>query len=722
MRIDNQKWYETNRGLFGLFLVAYLFAIAIRFIWVYQFWDNPSVWWNGQMMINTNDGYFFASGVQYFTDGFHADNPRIVGLWHQGLIWITALFVEISPFSLETTIFYMPMVAGSLIVIPLILIGRLYHKPLWGLFAALIGAIAWSYYNRTMVGYYDTDMFVVWVPLLAVYFLMRYVQNGGLQNGLYASLLFVFYGFVYSSSGAVVGGLVVWFALYGLWFHRDRDSLYGVLSLLFVVLLPFSKLTSYYELPWGYLLQVVALLVVWGVFEKIPTLGKRFVALGLFVLALLFGNTVAGIWAKISSYMFTGTMAHGLSFFGVAQTVREASSIDITTLANRIAGSWYGLLIGVAGYLLLLKQYRAFWLLLPLFGVGLFALFGGLRFTIFAVPVVALGAAYLFVWLGEKWLKKSSEKNLLLTIGMIFLLYPNVKHVVEYKVPTVMNNAEVADLEKLKNISNSKDFTLSWWDYGYPLWFYTKTSTLIDGGKHHNDNFILSTLMLSTSSQLVSNLSRLAVEEYVSFTNLMQENAKGKTSKEASLYKSLGYNAVIDVLLANKQDSQKNPTQFLEALADSTYPLPPKTRDIYLYFPIRMLSIFPVVAQFGNIDLTTGRPLREIVFAPTYMVGQKETSMVFHNGLEFDSVKGTLKSGNQLLPISKFVAVDEKLSLSQWSYSPEGKYILLLVKSQGVFVILDKETFDSAFVQMGLLGIYDESLFERVISSPSSQV
>ncbi|HHO42428.1 MAG TPA: hypothetical protein ENN12_03610 [Epsilonproteobacteria bacterium] len=114
--------------------------------------------------------------------------------------------------------------------------------------------------------------------------------------------------------------------------------------------------------------------------------------------------------------------------------------------------------------------------------------------------------------------------------------------------------------------------------------------------------------------------------------------------------------------------------------------------------------------------------MREIVFAPTYMVGQKGTSMVFHNGLEFDSAKGTLKSGNQLLPISKFVAVDEKLSLSQWNYSPEGKYNLLLVKSQGVFVILDKETFDSAFVQMGLLGIYDESLFERVISSPSSQI
>ena len=53
----------------------------------------------------------------------------------------------------------MPAIISSLVVIPIILIARLYNQTLWGFFAALLGSIAWSYYNRTMAGYYDTDMF-----------------------------------------------------------------------------------------------------------------------------------------------------------------------------------------------------------------------------------------------------------------------------------------------------------------------------------------------------------------------------------------------------------------------------------------------------------------------------------------------------------------------------------------------------------------------------------
>lgn len=716
---NNKQTIDTKWGIFGLVILAYMFAVVVRLIWVYQFWDEPSVWWNGQMMLNTNDGYHFASGAQYFLEGYHADNSRITGLWHQGSIWVTVLFASILPFSFETIIFYMPIFMGSLLILPLVLMGALHGKPWWGFFAAIFGVIAWSYYNRTMVGYYDTDMFVVWMPLLALYFLMRYLKSSELQNVLYAGLLFILYAFVYTSSGAVVSGLVIWFGLYALLFHRKLDSLYGALSLLLVVLLPFSKLTAVYDLPWGYLIQALVLVGLCIFVRQTPMRWHQILAIILFVLVLVFGNTMAVILGKISGYLFTGTQTHGLHFFGVTQTVREATSIDMLTLANRIAGSWYGLLIGVAGYGLLVWRYRIFWLLLPLLGAGLFALFGGLRFTIFAVPVIALGGTYLLVWISQRWLKSSLERALFLIIGMFVLLYPNIQHILEYKVPTVMTHEEVVDLDQLRTLANPKDFTLSWWDYGYPLWFYTHTSTLIDGGKHHNDNFILSTILLTTSPQKLSNLARLGVEEYVNFANLMQQSHK---TKEAKLYASLGYQDVIDVLLHNKQDSQKDPNLFLDTLAKGTYEMPPKTRDIYLYFPMRMLSIFPVVAQFGNIDLATGNPLREIAFYPTYLAGQNETSMMFHNGLVFDMKKGVLTSGSQPLLVSKFVAVDEMLSVTQWDYPQDGKYIVLLVKSQGIFIILDKQTFDSSFVQMGLLGIYDESLFERVVSSPASQI
>ncbi len=167
--MENQKGFKTQEMLLFM-IIAYIFSFAVRMIWVYQFQDNPDFCWNGQLMINTNDGYFFASGAQRELFGMHMDNPRIPSVWSFGTVALTVLLVKITPFSFETVILYMPAVISSLVVIPIILIARLYNGALWGFFAALLGSIAWSYYNRTMTGYYDTDMFSAMAPMFTLYF------------------------------------------------------------------------------------------------------------------------------------------------------------------------------------------------------------------------------------------------------------------------------------------------------------------------------------------------------------------------------------------------------------------------------------------------------------------------------------------------------------------------------------------------------------------------
>ena len=169
----NQTNHVTKLQLWGLMLFAYAFSFAIRMIWVYQFQDDPNFYWNGEMMINTNDGYTWASGAQNILYGMHEHNPGIRDMWANATIFFTVLFTKITPFSLETVVLYMPTVISSLVVIPIILISRLYGQSLWGFFAALLGSIAWSYYNRTMTGYYDTDMFSAMAPMFILYFLMK---------------------------------------------------------------------------------------------------------------------------------------------------------------------------------------------------------------------------------------------------------------------------------------------------------------------------------------------------------------------------------------------------------------------------------------------------------------------------------------------------------------------------------------------------------------------
>ena len=694
--------HTTTTQMIGLIFLAYIFSFVIRMIWVWQFQDNPNFYWNGQLMINTNDGYFFASGAQEALTGIHSDNPRVYGIWDYGVIFFTTLFVKMTPFSLETVILYMPAVISSLVVIPIILIARLYKQTLWGFFAALLGSIAWSYYNRTMTGYYDTDMFSAMAPMFILFFLMKSTIDFNLRSALYAGIAIIIYPFLYDQGQAIVYAMGIIYAMYMIWYHRDSLVTYNSLILIFVSLVPFNH---FVDKPYNYLIQIVILIGVY-LFLKTEKLKQKELMIFsgvVFILFMVLGNVFGLIFHKIMTYTITGTQESGLHFYAVNQTVREAGQIPFSTFANRISGSQLGVLISFIGYIVLVIKHRAFILALPLIGIGVFALFGGLRFTVYAVPVAAMSAIYLFFVLGD-FFKDKRLKYTFIIFATTAMIYPNIMHIIEYKVPTVLNKAEVADLDNLNKISNGKDYTLTWWDYGYPVWYYSDTSTLIDGGKHDNDNFIISKILQTSSSELAANLSRLAVETYV----------------------DSNYSVVSNTLFKNGKEDQLDPNFLLTELENGTYELPRKTRDIYLYLPYRMLNIFPTVAVFGNLDLTIGKAERKVTFYPAQAKNNEKGIITLSNGIIFDSIKGEVTFGNSKKEVQNFILAQNmtngKINLQSQLYHPDGEYVVVFLKSYGQFIVMDNETFHSMYVQMFMLGKYDKNLFELVVSSPYSKI
>ena len=681
-------------------LLAYIFSFAIRMIWVYQFQDNPAFYWNGQMMINTNDGYFFAAGAQKELFGLHMENPRVFGMWDYGVIFFTTLLAKITPFSLESIILYMPAIVSSLVVVPIILIARLYKETLWGFFAALLGSIAWSYYNRTMTGYYDTDMFSAMAPMFILFFLMKSTIDFNLRSALYAAIAIVFYPFLYDQGQAIVYAMGIIYAAYMVWFHRKEETTYASLILVFLALMPLGL-----DKPLTYVIQLMLLLLVYAVLQRRKIEEKYLMIIsGIVLLLFLFlGNVFGLILGKIFSYTITGTKESGLHFYAVNQTVREAGQIPFSTFANRISGSQIGVLLSLIGYIVLVVRHKAFVLALPLVGIGVFALFGGLRFTVYAVPIAAMSVIYLFFVISET-LGDKRIKYFFLVFATGMMLYPNISHIIAYKVPTVLNKAEVEDLDKLNQLSSSKDYTLAWWDYGYPIWYYSDTSTLIDGGKHNNDNFIISKIMQSTSPELAANLSRLAVETYV----------------------DSNYSIVADTLFKNEKEDEVDPNLFLSELDDSDYILPEKTRDIFLYLPYRMLNIFPTVAVFGNLDLTTGKAERKISFYPTQAVSNQEGILTFGNGITFNANKGVISLGQRQVKVKHFIITQHvkegKTQLHSQFYHADGQFAVVYMKSYGQFIVMDIETFNSTYVQMFILEKYDKELFELVVSSPYSKI
>jgi len=681
--------------------LAYLFSFAIRLIWVYQFQDNPDFYWNGQLMINTNDGYTWAAGAQHILYGMHEHNPGIRDMWGNATIFFTVFFTKFTPFSLETVILYMPTVISSLVVIPMILIARLYKQTLWGFFAALLGSIAWSYYNRTMTGYYDTDMFSAMAPMFILYFLMKSTIDFNLKSALYAALTIAIYPFLYDAGASIVYAMGTLYALYILFYHRKEDTAYASIILVFLALVPFPLAD-----PYSYLVKLVVLVLLYAILKRSSLTHTRSLAIigVLFLLFMYFGNVFGLIWSKISFYTSTGTITEGLHFYSVTQTIREAGKIPFETFANRISGSEIGVALSFIGYVVLVFKYRAFLLTLPLIGIGVFALWGGLRFTVYAVPVAAMSAIFLFHVIIKLVSDKKSIYVLAMSVLTASMLYPNITHIIGYKVPTVLNKEEVQDLAKLNELSDAKDYTLAWWDYGYPIWYYSDTNTIIDGGKHNNDNFIISKIMQTTSPELAANLSRLAVETYV----------------------DSNYSTIADTLFKNEKKGQLDPNIMLAGLESSTYTLPKKTRDIYLYLPYRMLNIFPTVAVFGNLDLTTGKAERKMAFYPTTPAKSENGILTFRNGIVFDAKKGELALGQQKIPVKYFIITEMtkkgETKLQSQLYHSNGAYVVLYMKSYGQFVVMDSETFNSMYVQMFLLGKYDKDLFELVVSSPYSKI
>ncbi|MCH9739867.1 MAG: peptide-binding protein [Epsilonproteobacteria bacterium] len=690
------KTNELNWKEIGiLILIAYAFSFAIRMIWFWQFKDASAFYWNDQLMINTNDGYFFASAVEYLLNGAHVDNPRVhIAIEsYPGVVYTTYFLAKFTPMSLETTLLFISSIISSLVVIPILLTGKLIKLPWVGFFAALLGSIVWSYYNRTMTGYYDSDMFSVLLQFTVLYLFLLTIYSKEDKNILWLAFFILLYPLFYPQGLSLIYAIFFLWILYQLIFQRDDKNSY-----LFIIIAS----VSLWAVPVWSKISIIVLLFIF--IEKIKDRLdiKKFFYLTLFALLVffLFGNVFTLILAKIIIYTERGVTDSGLHFYQVIQTVREAGSISWETVANRIIGGPLLLVLSMIGYLILVFKHKQFLIALPLLGVGVFAHWAGLRFTVYAVPVAAFSVIYLFYVITSSFIKQKQVAYSLFVVLSLLSLYPNIIHIVGYKVPTVLNKTEVQDLDKLNIISDSKDYTLGWWDYGYPIWFYSDTSTLIDGAKHHNDNFIISKIMFSSSPQQVANLSRLAIERYV--------------------------DSNYSIVANNIFNTKENPKKLLNALKEPSYELPKKTRDIYLYMPYRMMRIFPTVGVFGNLDLTTGKKERNIIFYPTNVAKQNGPELIFANGIMFNMQRGTLSIGNQEVKVHRFDAVQyQPMGKSKGKtelMNIDGTYCVVYLKTYDSFVVMDRETYNSAYVQMFMLDKHDENLFELVVSSPYSKI
>ena len=784
------KEHFARYDSFYLFLVlAYAFSVLCRLYWVWWASDFDSFKFNDSLMIISNDGYVFAEGARDKIAGFH--QPNDLSFIDSPLAILTYFVYKLTPFSFESIILYMSVFLSSLIVVPVLLIARIYGNLKAGFVAALLASVANSYYNRTMAGYFDTDMLVISLPMLLIYCMLRFIIKKDALSLIAMPLIMIFYLWYYPSSYTLNCALIALFVLYALVFHR-RETIFYFAGVLMMITL--SNEAWYYESA-----LITLLFALWGF--KNEWFKLKFIIV-IFVFAFVFVALSGGfnaIWYQLSFYIFKSdvlNVAQSFAYFNVSQTIQEASNIGLSMFMQRISASELAFLLSCFGLVLLLKQHKSFILALPMLALGFLALRGGLRFTIYAVPVMALGFGFGLFWLISQIQKFKSKlgqirfselfystriyqilfvtyiilfvyfcminlefvnKDSIMLIlrqfgfltqllflsvfGLIFFEMLRAKylnlaryfailvalffslgyaflHIYTYKASSVFNHNEVLILNSLKGIADREDYVVAWWDYGYPVRYYSDVKTLVDGGKHlGKDNFFAS-FVLSQNERAGANLARLAVEyTEKSFYErndtllqsdllkaMMRDYAAGETSNDALIF----------------LNSLKNPNFTLKT---------PKTRDIFVYMPLRMAMIFSTVASFSKIDLATGEINSPFVFSTAMNLGALEDgSYALSNGMVLANDFTALYVSNRALKIhsiTDFNSIKNK-DFKQTLVDENGDFFVFYFKENfGLpvqFIIMDKTMFESAFVQMFFFENYDKSLYELVLSEKEAKV
>ena len=693
----------------GYILIAFAFSVAMRMIWVYQFSGYEPFVFNGQFMINTNDGYFWAEGARDMLSGVSQDND--LSPITTAASQLTASFAYILPFSFESIIFYMPVVLSSLVVIPIVLIAKALDNLELGFIAALLASIAWSYYNRTMVGYYDTDMLNIVLPMFLLWSIIWAIKTNEDKYLLITALDILVYRWWYPQSYSLefsFFGLILFYALV-----FDRKNLYNY-KLLAIMMFAMLNIDGFIRFP-----IVIGLFYA---FKQDKFQKYTYHVLAVSVVAFFATGGFNPIWGQLKGYVFKDVIKSSedglnLHFYSVMQTIREAGQIPFETFANRISGHTVTLVLSVLGYIYLAYKHRIMLFGLPMIGLGFLALVGGLRFTIYAVPVLAFGVAFLITELTRLVTDKKSIKYLSYSILTLAVLYPNYKHIESYKVPTVFNSSEVQVLDKLKNIADREDYVIAWWDYGYPIRYYADVKTLIDGGKHSGSVNYPVSFILNSSQTVASKMARLDVEYTERAFEIGEKNKDLEKSKRVKLFsnieemtKEYGLNDTNDFLLSLETDIE----------------LPNKTRDIYLYLPYKMLTIYPTVNVFSNLDLMNGKKRKPPFFFISRSFRDTNGIIELGNKVFFNKLDNTLSIGNQKVTLRRVVQtfydknmqLQKNIKLSDFT----SELSLIFMSDYKTFLVVDEKTYNSLYIQLMVLEEYDKTLFEKVIMNPHAKV
>lgn len=722
------------RRMWGLVLVVLVaLAFVVRASWYLEGELEPAYLHEGYPGLSSADGYFFAAGVGAATTDAWGEAARVAEPERHALVLLGAALVELGV-PREAVFTWLPPMLGALVVVPIFLLGWFAGGRWVAGLAGLGASFAPAHVGRTTVGYFDTDVFSVTVPLGVAALLVAASRSKSRWPPWAlcgAAVLLALYPFTYDQGGPLALAMVVAFAAVawlGPWLgEAPADWRAAGLLLLVVSVLPVP-------VPLAVLLVVLvfgAFRVPWwskarreakggGVLASGQPTGVRSKLLGggawLALMAVLaMSPATASLVKKAALYAGAGQTA-GESLTGegaepasdpaavdTTPTVAEARTLPAEAMFAKAAGHVLPFVLGLLGLALLWFAVPSVAIVAPIVGVGLFAFVGGHRFLVYLAPVLALGVAWLIVRGAAAWPSRLAlgSRGPLAMLGAVCFV-PAALATVSKEPRPLLVAGEVAELERLAERSTPDDTTIAWWDYGYPIAYHAKTRVVADGARRGDEAALVAEILMTHDDELARRLALIAAQaekatpENVGRATLGRARAEGLTAE-----------------------------QWLERLADGRWPMAQADpqAEVFLYMPLRMMPIVPVIASYRLGARTSVALVRHTGVRPE---GRR---LILRDGLEVDadmvSIRRREPSGawrtKALRSIHSVSGSGARLTVREKRGAPEAPTAGVFLADLALFIELDADLLGSTWARLFLFEQPSQA-FELVSSTPGAKV
>ncbi len=739
LRLGTAADRALSTRAFAVWLAAIVVIGALlRMFWLFRYgWQIADLRWDDVPILTSGDGYWFASGAVQLTSG-GIDMPNLPGAASQALVAVAAGLAELLPVSLESVLLYLPVVVGPLIALPIAFIGRALGRERLGLIAALLAVCSPIFLNRTSAGYFDTDVFALLVPLLVVHQLVRVVLAPGVAGVagvagvpgeddapgepgvdharrpiLWAGLWLALYPYAYDR-GAIIGVALVLVALTLAALRRHPQWL--VMSIVFTV--------AAAPLPW--FLRLGLVVVTWAgaplatrvLRHRLDLQRARPWLIGLAVLVMASAFIGLRLWevipAKLEAALGEASQAattvsdiagvRAPTYGEAASFIVESQPVSLTTLGARVSGHLALFAVAMFGFVLLLWQWPVLLLLLPLAGLGLFAMPAGVRFGIYLTPIYALGLAHLVVMVGRALSWRSRQFADVFRVALVVaLVVPNALAAWPSFTPTALIAPEVAALTALRTQSAPRDATVTWWDYGYPVVYFSRTRVFADGGRHGEDAGLVAEILMNPSQPVSARLARAAAE--------VQEELRNTDW------------ALAPTIFLRARERGLDLESYLASLASEAPASPRLASHTFMFLPTRLLTLLPTIERLR--PETPGHERERPYYQLWQGVSVEGSQLRIGPGIFMDPARIALIEAGSVRPLKAMISVagsGPALEVRSRAGSPTATTTGLYLHDHALFIELDDAMLRSTVIQLLVFERADPEVYELVFANGAAKV